>query len=169
MSYIVKSQPWPNWVERALHWIIWLNIFAYLTELGISENSRVGPAFFLWLERTIAMIFTLELFVRSHHAVRTQGWGYFKAMFWVDLVSVVPFWVGFFVPPQHLDVIRSMRVLRMMKLYRYNDQIQVLVVAFGRCAGALKNAAVCLFIISLFAASLLHIVEKDGQPETFGQ
>lgn len=157
-------------LETGIRLIIWYSVATYVVELFLkSEDSLSGPLFFLWSERLVATLFTLEIVWRYRDAVnRNQLKEYLTGMFWVDLVSVLPFWLGFFVSDTHLDVIRTLRMLRLLKLYRYNQQLQLLGQVFVSVAPFLKSACASMFILSMFAASMIHIAEKDLQPDKFG-
>ena len=145
--------------------LIWFSVTLYFVEIGFvgSENSLQSPPFFIWLERCLAVFFSCEIiwrFNKNSKYIRTP-W------FWVDLIAVIPFYVGFFVPKEFLGWIRTLRVLRLLKLFRYNPNLQKLQKAFLIAWPSLKGAIVCMTVICLFACALVYQVEHTAQPDKF--
>ena len=74
-------------------------------------------------ERLIAGVFTVEYFVRW----RVIGKGYcLSAMGLIDFIVILPFLLGFFVPVEWLEIIRTLRVMRLLKWYRYSLSVRIL-------------------------------------------
>ncbi|HSZ54911.1 MAG TPA: ion transporter [Tepidisphaeraceae bacterium] len=138
--------------------LIWTSVALYLIELQTgSANSRVGHPAFLWIERVIASIFTLEYLVRwylvgSRYARSPLGL--------IDLASILPFWIGFFVPGSWLGVVRALRVLRLLKYFRYSRSMQLVALAFYRAKYQLRSLAFAMFIVILLGTVTLHECEK---------
>lgn len=151
-------------MERFFKLLIWYSVGTYFLEIATgSADSLQGVPFFLWSERVVASIFTLETAVRLK-----KNWGYLNTpRFWVDMLAVVPFYVGFFVPAEWLGWIRTLRVLRLLKLYWYSKGIRDLCRAFIRARKALKGASICMITVVLFASALLYQAEGSAQPDKF--
>ena len=145
--------------------LIWLSIALYLIELQTgSPNSRAGNPLFLWTERGIASIFTLEYLLRF----ALLGWRYARTpLGLIDLVSVLPFWVGFFVPMRWLGIIRALRVLRLLKYFRYSRSMQLVALAFYRAKYQLRSLAFAMLIVILLGSMTLHECEKDAPGSRF--
>lgn len=134
-----------------------ISVIAYFIETGMSAN---GNSFFLSLERIVAAFFTLELLIqlnKDHRYCRTGE-------FVIDVLSILPFYVGFFLSPEHMEYIRTLRVLRLLKLFWYNDSFSVMKDAFKMAWPSLKSVGFCMLCLCLFCAAILFQVEK----ETFG-
>jgi voltage-gated potassium channel len=149
--------------------LIWVSIAAYFIEtINGSENSRVGPVFFLWLERFIASVFTIEYFVRwkrnAHHGIFYYPT---STLGMIDLLAIFPFWIGFFVPGEWLRLVRTFRVLRLLKWFRYSRSLQLVALAFYRSLPQLKALAICLLIVGLFSMVTIYEIEHAAQPEAF--
>jgi voltage-gated potassium channel len=139
--------------------LIWVSILLYLFELHTgSINSRAGNPAFLWAERVIAAILTLEYITR----LCLLGLCYTRsALGIVDLVSIAPFWIGFFVPVRWLGVVRSLRILRLLKYFRYSRSMQLVVLAFYRAKYQLRSLGFAMLMVILFGAVTLFECEKD--------
>ena len=134
-----------------------ISVIAYFIETGMSAG---GNSFFLSLERIVAAFFTLELLIqlnKDHRYCRTGE-------FVIDVLSILPFYVGFFLSPEHMEYIRTLRVLRLLKLFWYNDSFSVMKDAFKMAWPSLKSVGFCMLCLCLFCAAILFQVEK----ETFG-
>ena len=156
-----------KFIDRNVSWIVWFSVGSLVFELSLKrENSlESGMEIFLWIERVIAVLFFIEYGIRLKH----KGIRYiFSIMGVIDLVSWLPFFVGFFVPPHLLGWVRTLRVVRLAKQFRYNRSLQIFALAIYRARNMIKpviNVAVC---VSIFAATLLYQAEREAQPEAFG-
>jgi hypothetical protein len=146
-------------LDPLLKLLIWLSVILYLIELQTgSVNSRAGNPAFLWTERVIASILTIEYIVR----ITLLGKNYLRSpLGLIDLVSIAPFWVGFFVPWQWLGVIRAMRILRLLKYFRYSRSMQLVALAFYRAKYQLRSLGFVMLIVILLGTVTLHECEKD--------
>ncbi len=120
-------------LEVFIQSVIFYSLAMYFVELEFahSNNTRQGFPFFLWSERVVAAIFTVEYLVRwlfSKNRLRYP----FQPMSIIDLLAVLPFYVGFMVDMRVLRLIRTLRILRLFKFYRYNDALRSFVVSFGQ-------------------------------------
>jgi voltage-gated potassium channel len=160
--------------------LVWVSIAAYFIELHLKTVSSVeGPRLFLYLERTIAVVFMVEYFLRlaedrlhpdttPDFCIHGRG-GYATSVIGiVDLLSWLPFLIGFFVPVQWLGVIRAFRLIRLAKFFRYSRSLQLVALAFYRAWPELRSMAFVFLVVALFNTALIHEVEKSHQPETFG-
>lgn len=143
--------------KRLLNMLAVTSVAAYFVEVGMEME---GDFRFLLFERLVATIFTVELFVqlrREHQYWKTGE-------FIVDILSILPFYAGFFVPAQSLGIIRTMRVFRLLKLFWHNDSFTVMKNAFALAWPSVKNVGFCLICLALFCSAILFQVE----PTTFG-
>ena len=146
--------------------LIWLSILLYLLELQTgSRNSREGMPVFLWTERAIACIFTIEFIIR----VALLGIRYPKSpLGLIDLIAILPFWIGFRVPVKWLGVVRALRSLRLLKYFRYSRSMQLVALAFYRAKYQLRSLAFAMFVVVLFGTVTLYECEKDVADGKFG-
>ena len=154
-------------VERLLVLLALLSVGVYILEVEFegSRNSLEGDRFWLWTERVIASILTLEFLLRW----RMEGRRYpLSVLGVIDLIAVIPFWIGFVAPAESLGLIRSMRVLRLLKLYRHSYGMREFIHAFLATWRYLAGILCILVILITFGAVGIHEIEKDVQPEVFG-
>jgi voltage-gated potassium channel len=128
-------------------------------------DSHSSHLFFLWSERFVAGIFTLEYVFRFW---RNSGKKYYPmtAFGVIDLIAILPFWIGFipFFGP-HLHLVRTLRVMRMLKFFRYNRSLQLVALSFYRAWWNLKPLLFTTGMIILFSMFALYEVEGHEQPE----
>jgi voltage-gated potassium channel len=144
MARSLDDQSFGIEIESFFQFVIFYSLATFFVELEFfkSENSLVGPRFFLWSERLVASIFTVEYALRW---IRSKNWRYpitFTAI--VDLLAVLPFYVGFLVDLRVLRLIRTLRMLRLFKLHRYNTALRSFVASIrnaGDQLGALVSAS----------------------------
>ena len=153
-------------VERFICFVVIASVALYILEVEFagSDNSRKGHWGWLWIERFVASILTLEYVMRA----RKSGRSYLKSgAGFIDLIAFLPFWLGFILPESWLGLVRSMRVLRLLKLYRYSAAMRVFLKALLGTRRYLGGMFLIVFIIMLFGAVGIHEIEKEAQPEIF--
>ena len=84
-----------------------------------------------------------------------------------DLIAIFPFWIGFVVPKQCLGFVRTLRVLRLLKFFRYSRNLQLTFIKFYRAYHNIKVIAFSIGIIWLFFAVACLKLEYSSQPENF--
>lgn len=167
-------------VDKICKPIIWISIILYFVELYLkTESSLKSPAIFLISERIIAGIFIVEYILRlledKFYPEHTQDFcvhgngGYASSLIGiVDFLSFAPFIIGFFLPIQYLGIIRSLRIIRLFKFFRYSKELQLIALSFYRVIPELKSMGFVFIIVALFNAAIIHELEKNIQPESFG-
>lgn len=157
--------------------LVWISVILYLIELTLrTENSLESPSYFLWTERIIAGIFTLEYILRIYndrtapddHPDFLTGNYTTSPLGIIDLFSVLPFWIGFFVPIQWTGVIRTLRIIRFGKFFRYSRHLQLVALGFYRAWPNLKALLFAFLIVGIFNTVLVHELEKKAQSDAFG-
>ena len=89
-------------------------------------------------------------------------------MMLVDLAAILPFFLPFVVTDtRFIRIIRLLRLFRLFKLSRYSEPMQTLGIVFKSKAGDLAVAFFILFIVLIFASSLMYHAEHEAQPEVF--
>lgn len=92
----------------------------------------------------------------------------FTPMMLVDLAAILPFFLPFVVMDLRLiRIIRLLRLFRLFKLARYSDPMQTLGDVIKSKSGDLAVAFFILFIVLIFASSLMYYAENEAQPEIF--
>ncbi|MCK5917369.1 MAG: ion transporter [Cocleimonas sp.] len=85
----------------------------------------------------------------------------------IDLLAILPFFLGFFIADD-LIVLRSLRLIRAFKLTRYARSMDVLLTVLKYEATTFVSAFFILGIIIILAATGIHLIEGEIQPEAFG-
>src|SRR2546421_4367292 len=99
-------------LELFVQVLIFYSLLMYFLELEFTISER-SVGFWLWSERIVATLFTIEYITRW---VVSRSWLYpLRPMALVDLVAILPFYVGFFVDLRSLRLVRTLRVLRLFK------------------------------------------------------
>lgn len=164
-------------VDRFIKPLIWVTVAMLFWEISLrSDNSLVeGMWVFLWCERIIGTLFALEYLARwwedykNPHGNFDVGHNYpLSAMGVIDLLSFLPFLVGFFVPLGWLGWIRALRIIRLLKLFRYWRGLQIVALGFYKSWYFLKPLVFALIIVTLFASVIMYECEHVEQPDTFG-
>ena len=89
-------------------------------------------------------------------------------MMLVDLAAILPFFLPFVVADtRFIRIIRLLRLFRLFKLSRYSQPMQTLGAVFKAKAGDLGVAFFILFIVLIFASSLMYHAEHEAQPDVF--
>jgi voltage-gated potassium channel len=164
-------------VSRLLILLIVINLVAVTLE-SVPDYEHAYAREFLFIEALSLLVFTAEYLLRVWVAVEhapyrklTPARARLKfitsASGIIDLISVLPFWFGFFVPSE-LRVILIFRIVRFLKLARYSPAIRSLLDALYSERRALFGCVVILVGTALIAASLMHLAERGVQPEKLG-
>lgn len=85
----------------------------------------------------------------------------------IDLIAVVPFWLAL-VFPGELQMLAILRVLRFLKLGRYSPAMRSLLAAVYEERRALFGCFIILIGSALIAATAMHLLEAQAQPDKFG-
>jgi voltage-gated potassium channel len=141
-------------IKKVLNYLAFVSVAAYFVEVGFNLTGHIG---FLTFERIVALIFTAELVWQC----KLERNYYKSGEFIVDIISIVPFYIGFFVSHEHLEYVRTLRVLRLMKLFWNNDSFLIMREAFILSWPSLKNVGFCLICLCLFSSAVLFQVEKE--------
>lgn len=159
-------------IDQFIRPLVWYSIFTLLVEVSMgSTHSLEGPPFFLWSERVVAGIFTLEFlfrWLRDEYRPNEYGQTRIGSFFWIDLISIVPFWVGFLpLALPHLRLIRTLRILRLLKFLRYSRSLQLVALGFYRAWPSLKPLMFSALIVIGVSSVGTFEAERNQQPENF--
>lgn len=142
---LVEMSPLRRNLEYLVRAFVFYSVGMYLVELEFSGTNR-STGFWLWNERCVALFFTLEYLIRWLYSDNKHHYP-FKILSIIDLVAVLPFYVGFFVTPQTLGIIRTLRVLRLFKLVRYNPALLNVLAKISRIK---KDLLVVSYVVGIF-------------------
>jgi voltage-gated potassium channel len=157
-------------VTALIKYIVIASVIAYFFEVEFvrSHDSISGPCFFLWFERLVALTLTGEYALRIKEAKNKRSY-VLSPMGIIDLLSILPFWIGFVVPEEALGYVRTLRVLRLAKFYRYSEGLQNLFAGLKQEAQKLRAVGQVVILTLSFSTALIHMAESGAQPDKFGK
>lgn len=166
---------------RLSRWVDWFLITLILANVACVILGSVRSwysdyqAFFDGFENFSIVIFTAEFLLRfwssAEHNLMHSAW---KDRFsWlkhphgiIDLIAIAPAYINFFVPID-LRYLIVLRLLRLFKLTRYFVALRLLLNVVAREKESFKAVLLILMILVILAASGIHLVEHEAQPEKF--
>jgi voltage-gated potassium channel len=86
----------------------------------------------------------------------------------IDFLAFAPAFLSFIVPGIDLRFIRVFRLLRFLKLARYSPAMVTLSRALYEERRALTGALILMLGTAVFSGTVMHAIEGDAQPQTFG-
>jgi voltage-gated potassium channel len=163
-------------VDLLLIALITVNLVAVVLESVPTLAARYRTAFFI-IEIISLVVFTVEYVARiwaaTDQPLRPRRYlppwlGYMtSASGVIDLLAVVPFWIGLFVVTD-LRVLLVFRIVRFLKLARYSPAMRSLLDTLYAERRALFGCVVIVLGATVVAASVMHVVEGPAQPDKFG-
>ena len=164
-------------IDLALVGLILVNVLCATLESIPTLRMRFGDEF-LAIELFSVAIFTLEYALRIYCAVehdepryRHPIWGRLRyavsPMALIDLLAIAPFYLAAGTGVD-LRIVRTLRLLRILKLAHYFSALGVLIDVI-RTERAAFGAAYFLIALGItLASSGIYITEHEAQPEAFG-
>jgi voltage-gated potassium channel len=163
-------------VDWFLIGLIVLNVVAVVLESIVELSIAHGPVFHVFDLFSVA-VFSLEYVLRLwtavelpdsryHHPVLGRLRWAASPMAIIDLMSVLPFFLGMFVE-MDLRAIRVLRVLRVFKLGRYSMAMTVMSAVARQEARAIGAVLFVMTVVLIFTSSLMYLFEHRAQPHVF--
>ncbi len=132
-----------------------------------SYHNRFG-GLFLNLEWIITIFFTLEYLLRIY-VVKNKGAYLFSFFGIVDLLSILPSYLGLFIAGgQFLSIIRVLRLMRIFRILNLSEYTQSGLLIMGALRESRKKIIVFLIFILLMVSAfggVMYVVES-GHPES---
>jgi voltage-gated potassium channel len=159
-----------RWFEMAVQCLIFYSIGSYYLEAELTETHYIdsGLSFWQWNERVIATFFTGEYFYRWRIAKNRLRYP-FTPLALIDLLAILPFYIGLAVDMRSLRLVRTLRILRLFKLYRYNAALQKVMRGFRKVKDELAVVGFVLMIMVMFSSVAIYEFEHETQPEMFAR
>lgn len=172
-----RSQALGRLVDAALIALIGANMLAVVLASIPSVEQRFGHLLELFTRFSIGL-FSIEYLARlwsstSHRSVRFRQPVVGRLRFALtplmltDLAVLVPFYAGLGAVLD-LRMLRVFRLLSILHFSRISPAFEVLAHVVRREARTLFAIAMLTLALLLVASSLMHYIEGDVQPETFG-
>ena len=153
--------------DFAIMGLILLNVAALVLESVPEYGERFGP-YFSGFELISLSIFTVEYLMRVWACVEDSAYSSpitgrlryavsFQAL--VDLLAVLPFYIDLGVDT------RFVRVLRLLKLARYIDAMQMFHRVLVKKRVDLMVTLIVIGILLIFTSCVMYIVERGANPD----
>lgn len=162
-------------VDISIMSLILLNVFAVVlgSVKGLYQNYQV---WFEGFELLSVFCFSVEYGLRVwccvenpcyRHPLKGRLRYMVTPMALVDLFAFLPFYLTMFI---NIDTrfLRVLRLIRIFKLTRYSDALDLLITVIRRESSAFVSAIFVMAIIIIFAASGIYLMEHEAQPQAFG-
>lgn len=157
--------------------LIIINVIALFLESYENINADYKTLFW-YIEIFSIIVFSIEYLIRIWTAdleypdvkpYKARLKYIFSFMGLIDLVSVVPFYLPYFIKIdlRVVRVLRLFRLLRLLKLNRHSNSLQLIISVFKRTK---SDILITVFIVSLLlilSATLMYNIENEAQPEAF--
>lgn len=167
-----------HWLSHVLAWLVLANVIVVIVE----SDKHLHHAYEVWFDSFEAFsvgIFTLEYGLRLWVCVESPNpawqhplWGRLRyARSWlavIDLLAILPFFIGLFWTEGDWRILRSLRLMRLLKLTRYSHSLELLLAVLRQEFEHLLSAVFILCLFILVCATGIYLVEGRVQPEVFG-
>ena len=119
---------------------------------------------FLVLEWVFTIFFTIELFLRLYCVYSPKR--YMRSFFGiVDVLSILPSYLTFFIPGMHsLMIIRGLRLLRVFRIFKLDsfiDQGNVIVRALSQSRNKIIIFSTTIIILVCIFGSIMYLIEHN--------
>lgn len=163
---------------QAIDLFIMTLISLSVTSIVLKTVNPIGQQYeylFQNFEVVSVTIFTVEYTLRLWSITSHEGYSvvrgrlhYAKNPYMViDLLAILPFFLGGIVDLRFLRVIRLFRVFRVFKLARYSTSIQTMGRVLRKKKPDLVISIVVTAILLVLASSGIYYVEHEAQPDVF--
>ncbi|MGD2033987.1 MAG: ion transporter [Bacteroidales bacterium] len=144
--------------------VIVLSIITVMCE-SVPAFRRSSSELFVTLEWTFTVIFTVEYVLRIYAS--ENKWKYILSFYGlIDLLAILPAFVGFFVVGAHslliIRAFRLLRVFRVLKISRYSSAGKILVNALVASRDKIGVFLFTIATIILFIGTLMYLIEGEA-------
>ena len=154
-------------LAKAFDRAIYILIVASLLQFALETLPEAEPfmSWFIWSERVIVAIFTVEYVLRTMSGRLTYVLSFYGI---IDFLAIMPFYLSLgALDLRSVRILRLMRLLRIAKLQRYGTALKRLRLAFFDIKDELA-VYFGLTVILIYLASVgIYYCEHDAQPDAF--
>jgi len=145
------------------------------SEMYYHERYRQEFALFEYISLTI---FCVEYLLRMWCSIESTDYKdlptakarlryFFSPIALIDLIAILPFLIAMFVSID-LRSLRLLRVLRLLKLNHYFKGFNIFISVVIKELKSMTAVMMVMMFLIIIAASLMHTIEGETQPEAFG-
>jgi len=170
------DEPIVKFFDYALVTLITINCIFSILE-SVEQLSILHGHIFHAFDKLSVVVFSIEYLARLWTAVEMDNPRFHHPLFGrlrfivtpmalVDLVAILPFYLGFFFEVD-LRGMRVLRLLRVFKLTRYSQAMTIMISVLRQEARAIGAVLFVFVVILIFVASLMYLLEHLAQPKIF--
>ncbi len=161
------SPLWHKRIDKGIYLLILLSSFGVILETILTIKQNLTLLNTLLIFEDIAMtIFVIELMLRLSvikelYAHCKTGWERFMFIFYIliDFMAILPA-VLFAIGSQHHDYFLTLRLLRVFKVFRHDDSVELVLRAILIKKDILFKTAIIILITTVFLSVLLYEAEN---------
>ena len=157
--------------------LILINVGAFIASTS-PEWSHEYQSLLENIEIVSSLVFTIEYVLRlwvctvdcrySHPLWGRLRYG-LTPLSLIDLISILPFYSLLLFPTLNfVNLMRLLRLLRLLKMSRYSESVRTLGSVLYAKKEELIATAFAVFILLIFASSIMYFVEHEAHPKAFG-
>ncbi|RCS42216.1 ion transporter [Bremerella cremea] len=168
LKQIVEKHDTP--AGRIFDFSILAMVVVTLFSYSLSTIPNLSATGRIWLSRLETLsfaVFSLEYLLRIYVATPKRKY-IFSFFGLIDLLAILPFFIGFSVDLRSIRALRLLRLFRILKLARYSAAVRrfhrALIIAKEEIILFLSAALIILYL----AAVGIYQFENEAQPESFG-
>jgi voltage-gated potassium channel len=157
--------------------LILINVAAFIASTSPSF-SQEQKSILENIEIVASLVFTIEYGLRLWVCTVDRRyshplWGRLRygltPLSLIDLVSILPFFTMLLFPElSFINLIRLLRLLRLLKMSRYSHSVRTMGAVLYAKKEELIATAFAVFILLIFASSVMYFVEYEAHPKAFG-
>lgn len=163
------------YVDYFIMLLIVVNVIAVMLETVDSIYAVYASEFYLF-ETISVIIFSVEYVSRiwaatEHPDYNHPVWGRLRfavsPFMIIDMLAILPFFIGAIIDLRFLRALRLFRFLRLLKLARYSESMRLFIRAIRMKREELVISSIVGTILLLISTSLMYFAERSAQPDEF--
>ena len=166
------NHPFSSTFDKLITYSVLLAII-HLTLETEAELYSSYTGLFIWVERGLTVIFTIEYVLRIVSFKRSYyGKSFIRYVLsfdlLIDFLALIPFYLTLLpIDLRYLRTFRLLRLARIFKLTRYNTAINTVKAVISSKKEILTISFVLIGLILYMVSAVMYYVENAAQPEVF--
>ena len=156
--------------------LITYSVLLAIIQLTLETEAELYSSYtglFIWVERGLTVIFTIEYVLRIVSFKRSYyGKSFIRYVLsfdlLIDFLALIPFYLTLLpIDLRYLRTFRLLRLARIFKLTRYNTAINTVKAVISSKKEILTISFVLIGLILYMVSAVMYYVENTAQPEVF--
>lgn len=170
----LRTKQWYNYVDYAIMWLILLSTLEVFLSTYDGVVERYGDVLH-FIDLLTVVLFTIEITLRiwcadlineKYKGVLGRVRYCFSFYGLIDVISTYPFYLNFIFPLPY-TVLKSLRIARLLRIFRYVKAFNVLSRAIRSKKDEMWVSLQFLIIVTIILSFILFFVEHEMQPEVY--